>query len=199
MEPHTPALPQADTWYVDPVHSTVGFTAGMQGLVRVRGRFGRVSGVVWVAEDPEKSSASVSVEAASIDTGIARRDEHLRSSDFLDVDRFPTIDWRGTHAEPAPTPGTWIFHGELTVKGITAPLPLTGSFLGEQPYPFGDATMIGLTGTARLDRFDFGIDAMPPVPGARLFVGRDVEIHLDVAMINSDIRFFTERFLSGRR
>ncbi|GAA3749804.1 polyisoprenoid-binding protein YceI [Spinactinospora alkalitolerans] len=193
------ALPEADTWYIDPVHSTIGFTAGMQELVRIRGRFGKVSGVVWVGEKVEESSANVTIETASIDTGIQRRDNHLRSPEFLDVERHPTMNWHGYRTEPTADRGVWVFHGDLTVKGVKVYTPLTGRFLGQRPYPFGDAVLASFTGSARLDRFDFGLDAMPPVPGAKLFIGRGVDVHLDVAMINSDIRFFTKRFLSDRR
>ncbi|MFC7329467.1 YceI family protein [Marinactinospora rubrisoli] len=195
----TVRIPRADTWYVDPVHSTIGFAAGMQDLVRIRGRFGKVSGVVWIGENPERSTASVTVETASVDTGIERRDNHLRSPDFLDTARFPTMTWQGHRAEPTEDPEVWVFHGDLTLRGVTRPVPLVGRFLGEQPYPFGDAALASFTGSGRLDRFEFGIESFPPLPGMKLFVGRHIEIELDVALINTDIRFFTERFLAGKR
>ncbi|GLU46558.1 YceI family protein [Nocardiopsis ansamitocini] len=193
------SVPQADTWYIDPVHSSVGFAAGMQGLARVRGRFNNLSGVVWVADKPEESSASVTIDATAIDTGITRRDDHLKSPEFLDVGRFPVLSWHGHRVEPTVDDGLWTFHGDLTVRDVTLPVPLRGRFLGQCPYPFGDAELACFSATATLDRFDFGLDVMGPLPGAKLFIGRRVEINLEVAMINTDIRFFTERFLSPRR
>ncbi|GAA3745774.1 YceI family protein [Salinactinospora qingdaonensis] len=190
-------VPEPDTYYIDPVHSTVGFAAALQDLVPVHGRFSNVSGVVWVHEEPATSSASVTIETAGIDTGIERRDNHLRSPEFLDVERYPTMSWRGTGVEATDDPRTWVFHGVLTLRDRSIEVPLTGQFLGDRAYPFGAATLVSCSAVARIDRFAFGIEAMPPSRGAKLFIGRYVDIYLDIALINADISFFTQRFMGN--
>ncbi|PRX98820.1 YceI family protein [Allonocardiopsis opalescens] len=193
------AVPPPGTWYIEPIHSSIGFVARFQHFGRIQGRFGLVSGVVWIGERPQESSASVSVEVGSIDTGIAKRNAHLTSPDFFDAAEHPQIVWHGSSVEPAAGGRDWIFHGELTIKTTTRPVSLVGRFLGEEPYPFGDARQISFTARATIDRFDFGVEGMPPIPGAGLFVGREVDIVLDVALIDTDIRFFTHRFLAEPR
>src|SRR5919205_2589951 len=115
-------VPEVGTYAIDPAHSVVEFVVRHLGLAKVRGRFNEFEGVVHIAEDPSQSSARVTIQAASIDTRDDKRDAHLRGPDFLDAERYPTLEFRSTGARQEGD--DWLLDGELTVKGETRPVSL---------------------------------------------------------------------------
>ncbi len=112
-------LPPPGTWTLDPAHSSVGAVAQHLGISSVHGRFTEFGGHIEIAEDLEKSRVEAVITAASIDTGNGMRDGHLKSSDFLDVERFPEIRYSSTGLTPAG-PDRWTVHGELSLHGVVA-------------------------------------------------------------------------------
>ncbi|MFJ4920109.1 YceI family protein [Streptomyces sp. NPDC088725] len=198
----TPVLPKG-TWHIDPLHSHVGFVARHLGFVRVRGHFTDVEGTIRIADPVEETTAEVRVAMASVDTGVPTRDEHLRSAEFFDIVRFPVMEFRGQRVRRAPggegpDGGEWEWDGELTITGTTRPVTLTGRFLGQDVYPFTGGRRLAFTGHTTVDRRDFGITALPPLPGAQIFVGATVDIDLEISMVEGDIGPVVEQFL-GRR
>ncbi len=174
----SPALAET-TWQIDPAHSTVGFSIRHMTVSNVRGVFRKVSGTVRADDtDLSRSTLEATIDAASIDTGDAKRDEHLRSPDFLDVGRYPTITFRSTRIAPAGE-GRWKVSGDLTLHGVTRPVVLDV----EGPTPpikgaRGD-TRAGGSATTRLDRRDFGIVWSKSLDGGGLVVGNEVSITID--------------------
>ncbi len=113
-------VPEAGTYDIDRAHSAVEFVGRYLMVSKVRGRFGDFSGQIHIAEHPHESTAEVTVVAASIDTGDENRDGHLRSDDFLAVDRYPTLEFRSTRVEGSGD--RWQLVGDLTIHGVTKPV-----------------------------------------------------------------------------
>ncbi|MFD4829411.1 YceI family protein [Streptomyces uncialis] len=189
----TLSTPPPGTWHLDPLHSSIGFVARHLGFVRVHGRFTDAEGTLTITDPVEATTAEVRVATATIDTGVPVRDSHLRSPEFLDADRHPLIGFRGHRVHR--TVDGWAMDGDLTVAGVTRPLTLTGQFLGQDVYPFTGGRRLGFTGRATVDRRDFGVSGLPPLPGARIFVGAGVDIELDISMIDHDIQPFNQQLL----
>ncbi|MFI2211685.1 YceI family protein [Streptomyces sp. NPDC020141] len=186
-------VPPPGVWHLDPLHSSIGFVARHLGFVRVHGRFTDAEGTLTVADPVEETTARVRIAAATVDTGVPARDRHLRSPEFLDTARHPVMEFRG-HGVRRTEEG-WAMDGDLTVAGVTRALTLDGRFLGEDVYPFTGGRRLGFTGRAAVDRGDFGVSGLPPLPGARIFVGALVDITLDISMIDHDIQPFNEQLL----
>lgn len=144
------------TWDIDSAHSTVGFSARHAVVATTRGRFTAYSGGATIdAAAPESSSIWVDIEAASVDTGNAQRDGHLRSPDFFDVENHPTIAYRSIAVK---VDGDRIITtGDLTVAGKTHPVDVEWEFGGVAVEPMGGVTKTGFEGTATLNRKDWGL------------------------------------------
>jgi polyisoprenoid-binding protein YceI len=185
--------PPPGRWYIDPLHSNVGFIATHLGFARVRGRFGDVVGTVHIGHDLTETTAQLRISAAGIDTGVAMRDEHLRSPEFFDVTRHPVITFRGfdvhQHADH------YTMDGELTILGTTRPVVVTGWYCGEEAFPLTGGRRLGFTGRATVDRRDFGLTALPALPAAEIFIGNKVDIELDISMVDHDISTFVRSVL----
>src|SRR5262249_38965317 len=121
------ALPEPGEWQLDPVHTSVEFVARHLMVSKVRGRFPGVTGTLHVAEAPAGSWWEIDVDTASVETGDEKRDEHLRSPDFFDVERYPEITFRSTRVE-GESPGHFLVHGDLTVHGVTRPVSLEAEY-----------------------------------------------------------------------
>jgi polyisoprenoid-binding protein YceI len=161
------------TWTLDPTHTEVGFTV-RHLMSKVRGKFETFEGTVVTGDDVTDSRVEVSVDLSSINTGTVDRDNHLRSSDFFEVETHPTMTFRSTDViEKAP--GELAVQGELTIKGVTKPLELAVELLGEGGDPWG-GTRFGLEATGQLSRKDFGIDFNIPVQGDKVMIGDKITI-----------------------
>ena len=161
------------TWALDPTHTEIGFTV-RHLMSKVRGKFETFEGTVVTADDVTDSRVDVSVDLSSINTGTADRDNHLRSSDFFEVETHPTMTFASTGVvEKAP--GELVVQGDLTIKGVTKPLELAVEVLGEGGDPWG-GTRIGVEATGLLSRKEFGIDFNIPVQGDKVMIGDKIAI-----------------------
>ena len=172
----------AQAWDVDPSHSSANFKVRHLMVSHVRGELGPVAGAVWIDDqDITRSRIDVSIDARKIATRDEKRDEHLRSADFLDVERFPTLTYRSTAIRPDGD--GFVVDGDLTLHGVTRPVPLAlevNGFLAESP--FGDSR-VGLSASAEISRKDFGIAFDAPLEGGGVVVGDRIQIALEVEAV----------------
>ncbi|WUI01747.1 YceI family protein [Spirillospora sp. NBC_00431] len=180
----------AGTWAIDPVHSGVGFTIRHLMVSKVRGRFGTFEGTLVTGDDPRGSTVTASIDLASIDTGNAQRDEHVRSADFLDVAKFPTMTYRSTGLRPADggDGDGFVLDGELTLRGTTRQVPLRLEVEGFGPDPFREddpfkGARAGFTATGEINRLDFGVGDRATVAGGALGLGEKVQIVLEIQAV----------------
>ncbi|GAA1820519.1 YceI family protein [Actinomadura chokoriensis] len=177
---------EAGRWTIDPVHSEITFTV-RHLMTTVRGSFPDFGGEVVIGADPLDSTARAEVRMESIDTRHAERDEHVRSADFLDVERHPVMVFTGTGVEPAAVgrrARTPRYHlaGDLTIKDVTRPVRLLTEFHGVGPDPWG-GTRAGFTATAAISRRDFGIEFNVPLQGDRVMLGDEITIALEIQAV----------------
>lgn len=175
--------PAAGTWRIDPSHSSIGFSVRHLGVAKTRGRFGEFEGTVRVGERPEDSSVEVTIQAASVDTRDAQRDAHLRSDDFFAVETHPTLTYRSTGVRPNGR--GWVLDGELTVKGVTRPVPLDVTFEGVAPDPWG-GTRAAFSATAEVNREDFGLTWNQALETGGVLVGKTAKIELEVELVKEE-------------
>ncbi|TDE26969.1 YceI family protein [Actinomadura sp. 6K520] len=176
----------AGTWTIDPAHSNVGFTVRHLMVSKVRGRFGTFEGTIVTGDDPLDSSVSATIDLASIDTGIAQRDAHVRSADYLDVEKYPTMTYRSTGLRPDGD--DFVLDGELALRGMTKQVPLKLEIGGFSPDPFLEdpfkGARVGFTATGEISRLEFGVGDTAKVPGgAGLGLGEKVQITLEVQAV----------------
>jgi len=171
--------PVPGTWAFDPAHTKLSAIGRHMMITKVRGHFRDVSGVIHVAERPEDSSVEVTIAAASIDTGVERRDDHMRSADFMDVERFPTITFRSTHIEHVAGPRFKVT-GDLTIRDVTRPITLDVEYLGIEKAPWGDDIRIGFTASGVLEREAFGMTWNAALETGGILVSKTFELELDV-------------------
>jgi polyisoprenoid-binding protein YceI len=174
-------LPAPGTWRIDPGHAEVAFVGRHFMLTRVRGRFTDVNGEVRIAEDPADSTLSVTIGMPSVSSGSDTRDEHLRSAELFDVQRWPTATYRSTRV-------TWsggseaMVAGELTIRGVTRPVPLTVRFLGHVSDPWGGDRAV-FSATGRVNREDFGITWNMALETGGILVSKDVDLDIEVETV----------------
>ncbi|HXF71663.1 MAG TPA: YceI family protein [Actinomycetota bacterium] len=179
-------LPEPGTWAFDPAHSSITAVARHLMVTKVRGTFERFSGTIHVAERPEDSWVEVEIDAASIDTRVPERDAHLRSPDFLDVERYPRITFRSTGLEPLE--GTrFRLPGELTIRGVTRPVVLEAEYLGAVTDPWGNRK-VGFTATGEIDREDFGITWNQVLETGGVLVGPKLKVEIEVQAARAEQR-----------
>src|ERR1700691_471641 len=173
-------LPASGTYLIDPAHSFAYFGALHHIVGLVRGRFDKVTGTITAAKEPADCAVDISIDTASINTQIARRDEDLRGPDFFDVKNFPAMTYRG-HGIRSSADGAWVMDGSLTIRGVTKEVPLTFRFKGMFPdMPAAQPARASFHATAAVKRGDFGMTRdnlmeLGPNP-----TGPDVEIEIDV-------------------
>lgn len=181
----TPALAAESVWRIDPAHSSVQFAVRHLMVSTVRGHFGKVSGLVRLDDaDVTRSTVEAVIEAGSIDTRDARRDAHLKDTDFLDVSAYPTIEFRSKSLTRVDE-GRYRLVGDLTLHGVTRPVALD---VEGSPTPIVDpAGNIRLGGVARakVDRREFGITFSKAMDSGGLVVGNEVEIVIDVELLKA--------------
>jgi len=183
----TLAIPQTSitTWNVDPAHATAEFKVRHMMISNVKGQFSKVTGVVTLDEsDLANSRVKASIEAASIDTRDAQRDAHLKSADFLHVEKFPTLSFKSTDIRVVGD-GELKLQGDLTIRGITR--PVTFAVEGPTPPtkdPWGN-TRIAISATTKINRKDFGLTWNAALETGGILVGDDVTITLDVEFVKA--------------
>jgi polyisoprenoid-binding protein YceI len=173
------------TYQIDPAHSGAQFTVRHMMITNVRGGFKKLQGtVVYDSENPANSSVNAEIDAASINTNDEQRDAHLRSADFLDVEKYPTLTFRSTRVESAGE-GEVKLEGDLTIHGVTRPVVLDVEGLApEGKDPWGN-TRSGATARTKIKRSDFGLSWNAALETGGFLVGDDVKIELDLALIKA--------------
>ena len=174
-------LPAAGLWSLDPGHAEVGFVGRHFGLSKVRGRFTGVSGSVVIGADPADSSVDVVIDMASVNSGDAGRDDHLRSGDFFDVETHPTATYRSTGVDVHDTTGT--IHGELTIKGVTRDVSLDVHYLGHAADPWGNERAM-FSASARINREDWGLTWNMILEAGGLLVSKEITLEIEVELIH---------------
>jgi polyisoprenoid-binding protein YceI len=174
-------LPLPGTWKIDPSHSEIRFVVRHMMISKVHGRFREFEGTIRIGERPEDSSVEVMIEAASIDTGDRTRDEHLRSADFLDVERYPYLRFTSSSVQPGEN-GRWQVIGDLTVRDVTRQITLSMEFCGAMEDPWGNLRA-GFLATTEIDRENFDITWNQALEAGGFLVGKGVRIEIDVEAI----------------
>ena len=180
--PTTTASLPAGTWTIDPTHTRIGFVARHMMVTKVRGSFSEFSAEVEIAEHPFESKLSAEVQMASIDTGSADRDGHLRTNDFFDIEQYPTMQLVATGFEGSGD--SYVMHADLTIKGVTKPVAFEIEFDGVGQDPWG-VTRAGFTATTTINRKDWGVEWNAPLETGGVLVGEKIQIELDVQLVKS--------------
>jgi polyisoprenoid-binding protein YceI len=168
------------TWAIDPVHSDIGFSVRHLMVSKVRGHFRKFEGQIVTAENPLESSATVTIDVESIDTGNQQRDDDLRSGTFLDVKSHPTMTYQSTSVRPAGD--HYLVDGDLSLHGVTRPVTLKVEANGFGPDPYG-GTRTGFSAQGEISRKDFGIDIDMPLDGGGVVLGDKIELTLEIEAI----------------
>jgi polyisoprenoid-binding protein YceI len=170
------------SWNVDAAHSNAEFSVRHLMISTVKGRFAEVGGKVVTDEaNPAKSQVEVTLGVASIDTREAQRDAHLKSGDFFDAEKFPTITFRSTRVEGALN-GTFKLAGDLTIRGVSREVVLDVTSEGRGKDPWG-GERAGFSATAKIKRSDFGLTWNQLLETGGVAVGDEIKISIDVELV----------------
>lgn len=173
--------PAPGTWALDLHHTSIGFAARYLMVTKVRGHFTKFSGAIHVADRLEDSSGELTIDAASIDTNAEDRDRHLRSPDFLDVERFPTITFKSTKVERTRG-NTLKVTGDLTIRDVTRPVVLDVEYEGVSKDPYGK-TKAAFSATSQIDRTEFGASWNMTLETGGVLVGKDVKLEIEALAV----------------
>jgi polyisoprenoid-binding protein YceI len=175
-----PPLPPPGTYNVDPRHSFAFFGARHHVVGLVRGRFDKVTGTIAAAQDPAACSVDITIDVSTVSTQVAERDEDLRSPEYFDVKKFPTMTYRGRGIRRASAT-SWIMDGDLTLHGVTRRVPLTFTFNGAfADTKAGEPARVVFHGTAATKRVEYGIGARDNLDELGTLQTPDVAIEIDV-------------------
>jgi polyisoprenoid-binding protein YceI len=169
------------TWTIDPSHTTVEFVAKHMMITTVKGRFAELTGTI-VADETNLSESSVeaTMQAASLDTRSEQRDAHLRSPDFLDVERYPEVTFKSTGI--SGTKDSFELTGDLTIRGVTRPITLDVTFEGEGKDPWG-GTRASFSARGKFDRRDFGLTWNVALETGGILVSNEVKINIEAQAV----------------
>lgn len=170
-------IPAPGTYELDQAHKVVGFVARHMMVSKVRGVFDQATATITVAEDPLQSSVVATIQAASINTGAPDRDNHLRSGDFLEAEKYATLEFRSTGVK-SHSGNEFVLSGELTIKDVTRPVDLKVEFEGVGRSPFGQ-DIFGFTASTEIDREDFGLTWNVALETGGVLVGKKIKIELE--------------------
>ncbi|CAM5397406.1 YceI family protein [Streptomyces atroolivaceus] len=172
------------SYTIDPAHSSIGFQVRHAMVTNVRGSFGEHEGTLQLdGSDPSRSSASIDVRIASVDTGIADRDGHLVSGDFFDAEKFPLMTFRSTQAEQLGG-DTYRVTGDLTIKDVTRPLSIDLEFHGSATDVYGNER-VGFEGSADILRSDWGLTWNAALETGGVMVSDKVKLTFDISAIKA--------------
>lgn len=168
------------TWTIDAAHSQVEFGVRHMMISTVKGYFPGIEGTIRLGEDLSGSSVEVTLDAASIDTRNKDRDAHLRSGDFFDVEKFPTLTFRSTSVEGSGDEITVV--GDLTIRGVTREVTLKAEELGRGVDPWGNPR-VGFQARTSISRKDFGLTWNQALEAGGVLVGDEIRISVEVQAI----------------
>ncbi|RCK74971.1 MAG: YceI family protein [Anaerolineae bacterium] len=170
------------SWKIDTAHSEINFTVRHMMISNVRGRFERFEGTVEFDEqNPTNSSVEVKIEAASINTREPQRDAHLRSPDFLDVEKYPYLIFKSKKIEVIDSNHGRII-GDLTIRDVTREVTLEVEYNGTVKSPFGNISA-GFSASTTLNRKDWGLQWNVPLETGGWLVGENVHVQIEIEMI----------------
>ena len=173
----------AGTWTIDAVHSDVSFSVRHMMVSKVKGRFGSFSGTIVTAEDPAQSTVNAEIDLNSIDTNNAQRDDHIRSADFFEVEKHPTMTFTSTSV--AADGSDYLVTGDLSLKGATKSVVLKLELNGIGPDAYG-GTRAGFSASTEISRKDFNVDIDMPMDGGGVVIGDKISISLEIeAVLNT--------------
>lgn len=169
-------------WNYDPVHSNIGFSVRHLMISKVHGHFAKWSGVLLIDDEhPENSSIEVDIDAASINTKEQQRDDHLRSPDFLDAAKYPTIVFRSKRVQKVAD-DHYKVTGDFTIRDVTRSVELDVEHVGRSKDPWG-GERVGFSAKTAIDRKDYGLTFNVPLEGGGFLVGEKVEIDLEIQAV----------------
>ncbi len=183
----TTAETKTTTWTLDATHSSVELAVKHMMFTTVRGRFKDVKGTIVVDEaNPANSNVNVEIAAATLDTGVADRDAHLRSADFLDVETHPTLTFRSKRVEGsfANEGDKFRVIGDLTIRGVTKEVVLDATYEGTGVDPWG-GTRAGIRATTKIDRREFGLTWNQALETGGILVSNDVRIEIELQAVKA--------------
>lgn len=170
-------VPTPGTYVIDPSHTRAGFVAKHLMVTKVRGAFGEIEASVTIPEDPMQASAEASMTTGSITTGSADRDAHLKSGDFLEIEKYPVVTYRST-AISGVKDGVFTVQGELTIKDVTRPIELAVEIDGVATDPWGGERM-SLTARGEIDREEFGLTWNVALESGGVLVSKKVTLEIE--------------------
>jgi polyisoprenoid-binding protein YceI len=180
-----PSLAMAAEWVADPAHSGASFTVKHMMVTNVRGQFEKVSATLNLDDkDITKSTVEATIDAASINTHQAKRDGHLKSPDFFDVAKYPTLTFKSKKVEKAGE-GKLKVTGDFTMRGVTKEVVLDVTGPGPEVKDVGRPSFVrkGASATTQINRKDFGLNWNVALEAGGLMVGDEVKIELDLALV----------------
>ncbi len=176
-----PARGAKTAWKIDPAHSIVEFSAKHLMITTVKGRITDIEGIIYTDEkNPKNSSVEATLKAVSLDTRTDQRDQHLRSADFLDAEKYPEIRFRSTLIQGDKP--NFKLSGDLTIRDVTKPITLDVEFEGETKDPWG-GERVGFSATGKIDRREFGLTWNQALETGGVVVGNEVKISLEVQAV----------------
>jgi polyisoprenoid-binding protein YceI len=183
LEPIPVPSARGSNWKIDPAHSHVEFSVRHLMISTVKGAFGDVRGTVWI-DDSNATTAlvDITIQVASIDTRQEERDAHLRSADFFDVARFPTITFRSRLVQGNHRESEFRLVGDLTIRDVTREVVLAVSSEGRLIDPWG-AERAGFSAQGKIDRTDFGLTWNQALETGGLLVGNEIKISIEVQAV----------------
>lgn len=174
---HGVTVPTPGTFVIDPAHTRVGFVAKHLMVTRVRGAFADVEGTVTIPADPLQASAEATMRTASITTGSADRDAHLKSGDFLQIDEYPTVTYRSTGVSGVKG-DVFTVQGELTIKDVTRPVELAVEIDGVAADPWG-GERVSISARGEIDREEFGLTWNVALESGGVLVSKKVVLEIE--------------------
>jgi len=176
-----PAAGTKTAWKLDPSHTIAEFSAKHLMITTVKGRITDIEGTIYSDEkDLKNSSVEATLKAVSLDTRTDQRDQHLRSADFLDVEKFPEIRFRSTRIQGDKQ--SFKLTGDLTIRDVTKPITLDVEFEGQTKDPWG-GERVGFSATGKIDRREFGLTWNQALEAGGVVVGNDIKISLEVEAV----------------
>jgi polyisoprenoid-binding protein YceI len=169
------------TWKLDPAHSSLSFSVRHLMISKARGVFKNFDVTIVTSDNPAESRVEATVDMASVDTGVEPRDQHLRTSDFFQVDEYPTMTFVSTSIDTKPS-GEFTVSGDVTLRGVTKPIVITGEFNGLIDDPQGEKRAAA-TATTTINRKDFGVSYNAALEAGGVALGDDVTISLELQVL----------------
>jgi len=170
-------IPAAGTYQLDAAHKRVGFVVRHLMVSKVRGNFAEADATITIAEDPLQSSVTATITTASVQTGTVDRDNHLRTGDFFEAEKYPQMTFRSTGIK-SHAGAEFVLDGELTIKDVTKPVELVVEFEGATTSPYGQA-VFGFSATTEIDREDWGLTYNMALESGGVMIGKKVKIEIE--------------------